>query len=433
MQKRVLLIGYNFYPEPTGIGKYNGEMIQWLAERGYHCTVLTTYPYYPFWKVQAPYRRNRFWYKTELEVFESGGSITIYRCPMYVPSIPTGKRRVILDISFFLSSLFKLIGLVFKSKFDHVVAVAPSFNFGLLGLFVKKVQGCKLSYHIQDLQIEAARELNMVKSDSFLKFLFAIENFILEKADYVSSISPAMIQKINHKSKKPIYLFPNWVNTDFFKPLPDRGVIKMEFGFNPDDKIILYSGSIGEKQGLERVIMTADFFRNVRNLHFLICGSGPFVDRLIKLKMEFKLENIQFLPIQPLFKFVKILNIADVHLVIQKFSASDLMFPSKLTSIWSVGGVPLVTAFPGSQLYRTVQNYKIGIIVEPDDQNALNDGIKNAIECNWSEISINSRKYAEKFLSIDSIMDRFESQILNGEFQPEMINDLLSQREYVKG
>ena len=49
MQKRILLIGYNFSPEPTGIGKYSGEMIQWLGNQGYDCTVLTAYPYYPYW------------------------------------------------------------------------------------------------------------------------------------------------------------------------------------------------------------------------------------------------------------------------------------------------------------------------------------------------------------------------------------------------
>ena len=47
--KKVLLISQNFTPEPTGIGKYNGEMMNWLAVNGYDCSVITTYPYYPQW------------------------------------------------------------------------------------------------------------------------------------------------------------------------------------------------------------------------------------------------------------------------------------------------------------------------------------------------------------------------------------------------
>ena len=47
MSQRLLLITGNFFPELNGIGKYNGEMIRWLAEKGYECTVITSYPYYP--------------------------------------------------------------------------------------------------------------------------------------------------------------------------------------------------------------------------------------------------------------------------------------------------------------------------------------------------------------------------------------------------
>lgn len=81
-KKNILLISHNFSPEPTGIGKYNGEMIDWLAKNGYDCTVVTTYPYYPYWKVQPPYK-NR-WYKKEIINYpQSNSLLTVYRCPSY--------------------------------------------------------------------------------------------------------------------------------------------------------------------------------------------------------------------------------------------------------------------------------------------------------------------------------------------------------------
>src|SRR5882757_9147945 len=99
MKKRVLLIGHNFAPELTGIGKYSGDMMDWFAKSGYDCTVVTTFPYYPHWKVQAPYK-NR-WYKKEVVAYpESGSALTIYRCPSYIPENPTGKKRMIQDASF---------------------------------------------------------------------------------------------------------------------------------------------------------------------------------------------------------------------------------------------------------------------------------------------------------------------------------------------
>src|SRR5688572_23087201 len=97
--KRILLISYNFAPELTGIGKYNGEMIEWLVTRGYDCSVLTAYPYYPDWRVQGPYRARRFWYSAEsVEATSTNGRLTVYRCPTYIPGKPSGVKRMMLDV-----------------------------------------------------------------------------------------------------------------------------------------------------------------------------------------------------------------------------------------------------------------------------------------------------------------------------------------------
>lgn len=57
MKKQILLISGNYHPELTGIGKYNGEMINWLADNGFNCTVISTYPYYPQWQIQQAYKK----------------------------------------------------------------------------------------------------------------------------------------------------------------------------------------------------------------------------------------------------------------------------------------------------------------------------------------------------------------------------------------
>src|SRR5690606_1187592 len=196
MGKRILLIGYNFSPEPTGIGKYSGEMMEWLANAGYDCTVLTTYPYYPYWKIQEPYYKNRFWYLKETKKYNSGGKLTVYRCPMYVPQYPSGLRRILLDMSFMVTAFFRLVTLMFPKKYDMVITVVPSFLFGLLGYFYKVFRKAKTVYHIQDLQIEAAQDLNMIKSQKVINFLYKIESFIFKNTDIITSISESMVAKI---------------------------------------------------------------------------------------------------------------------------------------------------------------------------------------------------------------------------------------------
>ena len=224
MKKRLLLIGYNYAPEPTGVGKYSGEMIEWLAKKGYMCTVITAYPYYPFWKVQEPYRKKRFWYSRENQQFDSGGEITTLRCPMYIPLEPNGKKRIILDFTFLIAAFIRMIPLFFRKKYSYVLTVSPSFQYGLLGALYRKIKKTKHIYHIQDLQIEVAKEFKLIESPAVLRTLFAVERFIFRHADVISSISKGMVSKIEEKSEKEVLLFPNWADTTLFFPMPNKRV-----------------------------------------------------------------------------------------------------------------------------------------------------------------------------------------------------------------
>ena len=388
-------------------------MIQWLAKKGYDCTVITTYPYYPFWKVQQPYSKNRFWYKTENQHFATGNQITICRCPMYVPANPSGAKRMLLDFSFLLTAFIKTLHLFFSKKsFDFVITVAPSFHFGLLGILSKYIWKSKFVYHIQDMQIEAARNLQMIKSPGIINLLFKLERFILNNADFISTISEGMVERIKEKAGKEIVFFPNWTDNALFYPVANNDILKSKFGFQPSDKICLYSGAIGEKQGLEAIIDAAEYFKKQQDVKFLICGSGPYKESLQKLADSMQLTNIIFLPLQPPEEFNNFLNMADVHLVIQKENASDLVMPSKLNAILSVGGLALITANPGSGLHTLVSKHKVGLLVAAESQSGLNEGLVKALRGHDINIPRNARTYAEKYLAIDKIMESFEKSVL---------------------
>jgi colanic acid biosynthesis glycosyl transferase WcaI len=416
MSKRILLIGNNFAPEPTGIGKYSGEMVEWLVDRGYECSVITTYPYYPFWAVQEPYRKNRFWYKKESEKLKSGGSIEIFRCPMYVPAEPSGGKRIISEATFFTSAFVQLFRLLFRKKYDVVVTVVPSFQIGFLGRLYKSLRKAKFVYHIQDLQIAAARDLQMIRSGRLIDFLLKVEKYFFDGADVISSISEGMVSKIKEKAGKEIFLLPNWSDTTFFYPVKEKKNLKESFGFSETDKIVLYSGAIGEKQGLEAILQVAGDFQQDENTKFVICGSGPYKKKLQDLAEKRNLDNVIFFPLQPTEKFNDFLNMADVHLVIQKASASDLVMPSKLTTILAVGGVALITANRGSSLQKVVEKYKMGYVVKAEDLAALKEGIVTALNSpEGSLMRKNARYYAQKYLSIDNVMTSFENHVLREE------------------
>lgn len=413
MNKRVLLIGYNFYPEPTGIGRYSGEQIYWLAQNGYDCTVLASYPYYPFWKVQDPYTQDKLWYKLEEKCLESGGRIAVHRCPMFIPKNPTGLKRVLLDLSFFITAFFRLLYLLPGKRFDFTITILPSVSLGLLGVFYKKIRGTRLICHVHDLQIEAARDLNLIKSETAIRLLFKLEKFIFDRCDKITCVGEGMAKKVKAKALKEISLFFNTTDLEQFFPTHNRNDLKQDYGFLSDDTVILYSGAIGEKQGIEAILYAAKENAHHQKLKFVICGSGPYKERLQGLAKEMQLQNVFFLPLQPMEKLNQFLNMADIHLIVQKANAGDLVMPSKLNTVLAIGGLALVTANAGSGMHTLIQKHDMGIVVDAENQQALNDGITSALSANAEILRQNARTYAESYLSIGRIMRSFEESCLS--------------------
>ena len=72
-----------------------------------------------------------------------------------------------------------------------------------------------------------------------------------------------MKNKIEGKGIDPAkcMVFPNWVDENIVFPMGKKGSLRKEFGFSEEDKVILYSGNLGEKQGLESIVEVAKNFR----------------------------------------------------------------------------------------------------------------------------------------------------------------------------
>ncbi len=405
---KVLLYSINHDPELTGIGKYNGELSNWLADEGHEVKVITSFPYYPNWKVQSPY--TGWWWKRE----KAGERETIIRCPLYVPAQLSAFKRILHEVSFLLSSSLMLLAALFQ-RCDVIVCVVTPFHLGIPARLFSWLKGVPMVYHIQDLQVDAACDLKMIKHRPLLELMKSLEKWILKKADIVSTISDGMIRKIEAKGidRDKIHFFPNWVDTELIQPLPKSESLRAEFGFEDSDKIVLYSGNLGEKQGLENIIEVARQLRTEEQLYFVIAGEGGVKHKLEKLVKQYRLRNIHFLPLQEYEKLPALLAMADLHLVLQKKAISDLVMPSKLSTILAAGGCALITAGKGSSLHRITAQHQIGLLIKPDDPGSLKSGILNAFNSDQSFYTENARNYAEHFLQKEKVLRRFEQQLIH--------------------
>jgi colanic acid biosynthesis glycosyl transferase WcaI len=403
---RILIFGINYSPELTGIGKYTGEMGSWLAQQGHDVHVVTAMPYYPEWEVHDKYKGKK-WFT---EVIDGA---KVHRVPLYVPKEVNSKKRIIHEFSFVVSIMPYWLKFLFSKKFDVVFCAAPPFHLGLFPLLYSKLRGVPMISHIQDLQVDAAKELGMINNKTFLNLMFSLERFILKKSTKVSTISLGMELKIAAKGIKPEkqVMFPNWVDEKNIRPLSKEASLRSEFRIGLEDKVVLYSGNLGEKQGLESIIEAALLYKDRTDVYFIIVGSGGAKDKLEQMVKDNNLERVKFYPLQPYEKLSALLATADVHLVLQKKSAADLVMPSKLTGILAAGGCAIVTAEPGTSLYTVMKQHDMGILCEPENAAQLADSINVAITTNLSPYKNNARAYAEKYLSKEGILKTFEQDM----------------------
>ncbi len=409
---RLLIYGLNFSPELTGIGKYTGEMAEWLAARGHDVRVITAPPYYPAWSIRADYRRPRF--RTE----HPATNLTVFRTPLYVPAKPSGLKRMVHLFSFALGSLPALVR---QSTWrpDVLWTVEPTFFGAPFALALASACDVPAWLHVQDYEVDAAFDLGLLPAHGPVHTLaLALESLFTRHFRVVSSISPRMVERAETKSVPPSHtvLFPNWVDTDAVQPLPHGTLTRFRLDLNLGAKtVLLYSGNMGNKQGLELLAPLAQSLAADPSVHLLFCGDGAFRPQLEALVHT--LPNVTLLPLQPVDRLPDLLNTADIHLLPQRAGAADLVMPSKLTGMLSSGRPVLATADPGTMLAHVIQGpnpaSSLGRVVPTTDPAALLPAAQQLIAdpALRQTLGHNARIYAVQHLSRDSILRRFEQQL----------------------
>lgn len=358
---KVLIYGLNFAPELTGIGRYTGNMAAWLVERGHEVTMVTTYPYYPHWRIAPGYFAWR-WSR------ETWRGVRVLRCPLWVPAQPSAIKRILHLLSFSLFSGPAMVTAALWCRPDIVLSIEPASFGSPWALLAAKLTGATSWLHVQDVELGAALRLGLIRRGWLSRFAASAYGSLLRRFDRVTTLSERMRTELAQfgRSDQAIEIFPNWVNLARFESI-DPGPMRLELGLGTNDVAVLYAGNLGEKQGVESLLDVGRLLEDEPSVRLFICGAGA-----TRPNLEARLAhhpNVTLLEPQPDERFVALLHAADIHVLPQRNGISHFVMPSKLPAMMASGRPIVAQADITCAVARTLRT--AGIVVPPEDSGAM--------------------------------------------------------------
>lgn len=393
MAKRVIVWGINYAPELVGIAVYTTEMCEFLNRSGVELVVVSAFPYYPAWRLQE---------SRPLYASERIRGVQVERCMLYVPAKPSTWRRIVHELSFAISSFFRLLII---PRADTYVVVSPPLILGFFAALLCLLKSSRYIFHVQDLQPDASMALAMIKNGLFFKVLKLLEKLAYCRACQVTCISEQMRQKIVEGgiSGDKVAVFPNWVSS-----VAPEGGWRSHVGLSPEKFVVSYSGNMGMKQGLDTIIESAKLLRHRNEIVFVLGGQGSQRDHLLELVRTENLTNVIFQDLLEERLHTAMLCETDVFVVPQKPGSGAIFFPSKLLKAIALGCPILTNADSSSSLHQAVVEGGFGVIIPPSQSREFATALEQLCDNpeRRAELGANGMTYAKRF-STQAILPQF--------------------------
>lgn len=403
---KVAILGINYAPEPTGIAPYAAGLAVGLMDRGFDVEVLTGYPHYPAWKVQSGYGG--------MSIREHISGVPVRRLRHLVPDGNGGgaRGRVMLEASFGA----RLVATRWNRP-EVVVCVTPALLSTAAVLARVRLGGKRrpaVGVWVQDLYGLGVLETGALGGTA-ARLTSKIESLVLRAADGVSVIHNRFESHVVHElgvNPERVRVIRNW--THHTPALAeDRDATRSRLGWRNEETIVLHAGNIGTKQGLESVVQAAKLAESRRErTRFVLMGDGNQRRSLERAAADCR--NMSFIDPLPRDEFEAALQAADILLLNELPSLSEMAVPSKLTSYFASGTPVIAATDRRSVTAEEIAASSAGLRVDPGNPEALLAGVNQLSEKpeQAKQLGAAGLLFQKQQLSAESALRNFESWIL---------------------
>ena len=267
---------------------------------------------------------------------------------------------------------------------------------------------------MQDLEIDVASGLGLLPA-SVASALRGYQAWVFRSHDFVSTISARMAERIGPCGREgsTAEVLPNWVDTEAIRPLA-HSRLRHELGYTDDEVVVLYSGNLGEKQGLGTLLEAAERLKADERLRFVVCGDGAGRARVEDAVRSRRLSNTRLLPLQPADRLNDLLNMGDIQVLTQRRGTDGSVMPSKLGGMMA-SGRPVVASVDGDgSVAEVLERSGGGVAVEASDAEALARALVSLADDpeGRSRTGVLGRRYVVENWSREAVLARFHARAL---------------------
>ncbi|MEU6576001.1 glycosyltransferase [Streptomyces sp. NPDC046805] len=399
--RRVLLVSTNYAPEHAGIAPYSTLTAEHLAARGADVDVLAGMPHYPGWRVHGDYRGR--W-----RMVENRGGVRVHRRRGFVPARQTALLRAAYEATFLAHGSIRPPA----ARPDLVLSQIPTLAGGVLGGRIARRHRVPHVVVVQDLMGAAAAQSGIRGGGHVASLVAGAESRILRTAALIGVVHESFVDRVTAMGvpKPRVRVVPNW--THVTPPSGDRQAVRAQLGWKDEEFVLLHSGNMGLKQGLEVLVETARLAaRATPRLRILLMGDGSCRSHLERLAAG--LPNLGFLPPASDADFPDVLAAADVLAVTQRASVLDMSLPSKLTSYFASGRPVVASVAPQGGTAQEVRRSGAGVVVRAEDADALHGAVSELMRDRErsAELGAHGPAYVRERLSPEAGLGRITAML----------------------
>jgi len=399
---KILYYSHFFKPE-TGAASVRADyFVKSLRNAGHEVLVISPKPSYPLGKIFDGF-------KGKIVIKNETDNI------IYLPILFVGSHSLIGRLLSYISYFkFSLIYILFNSfKPDVVISSSPPIFTPLAAVIYSKIKKAKFILDIRDVWPDIGVELGILTNSYYINGLSLIEKYLLKNSHKIIVTAEGdkqnILSKIDEIDKCEIIF--NGADTEVFKPIDEleKTEIRKKYKIPTEKRVIIYFGSYNH--GMNDIEILGEFLTHKKlasgKFHFVSIGSGDNLESLIKkIKDKITFTSIKSLPMEEVAKLVAA---SDISIIPRKNIKNDTggNIPVKCFESWACGIPVLLSNIEDAEVSEIFKKCGAGILVEPNNVDALVNGIELLCQNDLKEIGIKGRNFV-----IENYDRRMQSQKL---------------------